>query len=85
MMKDSYDSLLESGPEIQDMLEKREIASKRESILWMVEARFPELVETAQQRVARVNKIDELNLLFKLVAGAPNENVAEYVLERTAA
>lgn len=85
MMKDSYDSLLESGPEIQDMLEKREIASKRESILWMVEARFPELVETAQQRVARVNKIDELHLLFKLVAGAPNENVAEYVLERTAA
>ena len=81
----SYDSLLESDPEFQQRMAEREIAAKQDSVILVVEARFPNLLETAKQKVVQLNKVDKLNVLTTMIAGAPDENVARWVLDTLAA
>ncbi len=57
----SYDSLLESDPEIQQM--KAQV--RQEDVVFVVETRFPALVEIAQRQVVRLNKNDDLQRLMK--------------------
>jgi hypothetical protein len=77
----SYDSLLESDPEFQ----QRMAEAKQESAIIVVEARFPNLVEFARRRIVRLNKIDELNTVTRLIASAPDEKAAQWVLDKIAA
>lgn len=81
---ESYDSLLESDPEIQTMLEKNSIANTRRSILLVVEARFPTLLETAQQQIPRLHKIEDLDRLIKQISKAPDETIARWAIENAA-
>jgi precorrin-3B methylase len=79
-MRSSYDSLLESDPEFQQRMDEVRIETKRASVILVVEARFPTLRETAEQRIVRLNKADELDMLTKMLAGAPDEKTAQWVL-----
>jgi hypothetical protein len=55
----SYDSLLESDPDIQRIKAESKIEAKQDSAILVVEAGFPNLVETAKQKGVRLNKIKE--------------------------
>jgi hypothetical protein len=73
----SYDSLLESDPEIQQM--KAQV--RQEDVVFVVETRFPDLVEIAQRQVVRLNKNDDLHRLMKQMILAPDEKIARWVLD----
>ncbi len=81
----SYDSLLESDPEFQQRMAEREIATKQNSVIFVVETRFPNLLETAKQKIVRLNKNDDLNRLMKQMILAPDEKIARWVLDTFAA
>jgi hypothetical protein len=73
----SYDSLLESDPEIQQM--KAQVG--QEYVMLVVKTRFPALIEIAQRQVAQLNKNDDLNRLMKQIILAPDEKIARWVLD----
>jgi hypothetical protein len=81
----SYDSLLESDPEFQQRMAECEIVTKQDSVIFVGETRFPNLVETAKQKIVRLNKIDDLNRLMKQLILAPDEKIAQWVLDTFAA
>jgi hypothetical protein len=84
-MRSSYDSLLESDPDIQRIKAESKIEAKQDSAILVVEARFPNLAETAKQKVVRMNKIDEINTFTKMIARAPDKKTAQRVLDTFAA
>ena len=84
-MRSSYDSLLEGDPEFRQRMTESKIEAKQDSAILVVEARFPNLVETAKQKVVQLNKIDEINTLTKMIARAPDEKTAQWVLDTFAA
>jgi hypothetical protein len=73
----SYDSLLESDPEFQQM--KAQVG--QEYVMLVVKTRFPALVQQAQQKVIRLQKEDDLYRLTELMVGAPDEKIARWVLD----
>ena len=77
----SYDSLLESDPEIQQM--KTQV--RQEDVVFVVETRFPDLVEIARRQVVRLNKNDDLHRHMKQMILAPDERIARWVLDTFAA
>jgi hypothetical protein len=77
----SYDSLLESDPEIQQMMAEREVRAQQDLLMVVVTTRFPALVEQAQQKIILLNKTDDLKRLAQLIAGAPDEKTAQWVLD----
>ncbi len=81
----TYDSLLDEDPEIQERIAKAKIEERQQSVIDFIEARFPTLLETAQEQVARLNKPDELTRLTKQIALAPDESTARWVLSTFAA
>jgi hypothetical protein len=81
----SYDSLLESDPEFQQMKAEIRLESKREAVTELVEARFPALIEIAQQQVVRLTKLEALSLLLKQIGLAPDENIAHWILSTSTA
>ncbi len=81
----TYDSLLDEDPEIQERIAKAKIEERQQSVIDFIEARFPTLLETAQEQVARLNKPDELSRLTKQIALAPDESTARWVLSTFAA
>lgn len=62
----SYDSLLESDPEIQKMLNEREVEGQQKLLVIVVTTRFPPLTHLAQQQVALLNK-DESTVRWLLM------------------
>ena len=80
-----YDSLLDEDPDIQERVARAKIEGQQKAILVAVETRFPALVEMAQERVVRLNKPDELNLLIKQIILAPDEDKARWLLSTLAA
>jgi hypothetical protein len=81
----SYDSLLESDPEFQQRMAEIRLESKREAVTELVEARFPALIEIAQQQVVRLTKLEALSLLHKQIGLAPDENIARWILSTSTA
>jgi hypothetical protein len=81
----TYDSLLDEDPEIQERIAKAKIEERQQSVIDFIEARFPTLLETAQEQIARLNKPDELTRLTKQIALAPDESTARWVLSTFAA
>jgi hypothetical protein len=51
----------------------------------VVKTRFPSLVQQAQQKVVHLHKEDDLYRLTELMAGAPDEKTAHWVLDTFAA
>ena len=81
----SYDSLLESDPEIQQKMAESEVRGQQKLLMFVVKTRFPALVQQAQQKVIRLQKEDDLYRLTELVIGAPDEKIAQWVLDTFAA
>ncbi|MBV9688418.1 MAG: hypothetical protein JO202_01785 [Ktedonobacteraceae bacterium] len=95
----SYDSLLDSDPEIQAgraqaaAQARAEAAAqtaqavaqaKQETMLLIVQTRFPDLVELAKQRTAHLTP-GQLDIITQQIALAPNEDMARFVLGDVAA
>jgi hypothetical protein len=81
----SYDSLLESDPEFQQQMAESEIRGQQKLLMFVVKTRFPALVQQAQQKVIRLQKEDDLYRLTELMIGAPDEKIAQWVLDTFAA
>ncbi len=80
-----YDSLLDEDPDIQERVARAKIEGQQKAALILVETRFPALIGKAQQVIAQLSKPDELNLLIKQIALAPDEDKAEWALDTLAA
>lgn len=89
----SYDSLLDSDPYIQQKIaekaaekaNEREIGALQRVALEAVEEQFPALLDQARERVAQVKQPDLLRLLVKQIYKAPDEKTARWLLETLAA
>ncbi len=81
----SYDSLLESDPEFQQSMAEVMMKAKQEAVVEAVEARFPTLLQLAQQQVVRLTELETLSLLHKQVVTAPDEKAARWLLSSIAA
>ncbi len=85
----SYDSLLESDPGIQEKVEKGKASGKtegaQEMVTTLVGARFPQLVEVAQQKVSNIQSVEVLAQLIKQIGTVEDEKTALWVLNSYAA
>ncbi len=80
-----YDSLLDEDPEIQELVAKAELRGQQKAVIDIIEMRFPALTEEAQEKVARLNKADQLSQLMKQMVMAPDEAKARWALKTFAA
>ncbi|HKF35746.1 MAG TPA: hypothetical protein VKB35_02500, partial [Ktedonobacteraceae bacterium] len=77
---DMFDNLWEQDPKIQKLQSEKkaegiiegEILGLQKAVVEVVEARFPDLTELAQQRVSQIRSLDDLNRLVKLIATTPD-------------
>ena len=85
----SYDSLLDSDPYIQQKLAKKatesEIRALQQVALEAVEEQFPALVDQARESIVQVKQPDLLRQLVKQIYKAPDEKTARWLLETLAA
>lgn len=87
-----YDQLFEESPMIQKMrkdyrvkgLQEGHLEGLQHSLVNVVQARYPDLAEFAQQRVGRLDKPDALDLLIQKVVTAPDANTIRWLLESSA-
>jgi hypothetical protein len=80
-----YDKLWDEDPEIQRGKAEAKVEASQEMIIGIVEARFPELVDLAQERVEKIRQLEVLNLLAKQIVLAPDEATARWTLGTFAA
>ena len=57
----------------------------RRILISVVKARFPALVELAQEQAMQINSPDALDLLVQKIATAPDEQMVLWLLSPTAA
>jgi hypothetical protein len=62
-----------------------EVRGQQKLVLELVVDRFPALAELARQKIGRLTKQESLMQLTKLIAFAPDENTARWVLNTFAA
>src|SRR5947209_2186219 len=74
-----YDSLVDE--EAQEWIARGKIEMAQKMIIDFVEARFPALTELAHERVTLIRDTDTLSQLAKLVATAPDETTASWLLK----
>ncbi|HEU0000970.1 MAG TPA: hypothetical protein VFQ36_08735 [Ktedonobacteraceae bacterium] len=81
----SYDSLLDSDPYIQQKLAKKatesEIRALQEVALEAVEDQYPALMPFAKEKIVLIRKPDLLRLLVKQIYKAPDEKIAQLILD----
>lgn len=81
----SYDSLLDSDPYIQQKLAKKatesEIGALQQVALEAIEEQFPALIDQGRERVVQVKQPDLLRLLVKQIYKAPDEKTARWLLD----
>ena len=86
---EELEDFLEQSPYVQKKREEsREeglIEGLQKGIVTIIQGRFPPLVELAQERVSRVTKPEELNILLKQIATIPDETTARWLLSTIAA
>jgi len=75
-----YDSLVDEDPEVQERVARGEIRMAQKMIIGLVEARFPALIELAQERVTLIRSTDALSQLIKQVGTVPDEATARWLL-----
>src|SRR5205807_4656034 len=73
-----YDSLVDE--EAQEWVARGEIRMAQKMIIGLVEARFPALIELAQERVTLITNTDALSQLIKQVGTVPDEATARWLL-----
>ncbi len=67
----------------QEGREEGEVKASRNNIVSVVRARFPHLVTLAQQKVAQVSNIEQLNSLLVQVSTATDEASVQALLAPT--
>ncbi len=72
----SYDSLMDDSPAVVRNLLK----SKRESVVTVVETRFPTMRDLTQQQVANIKNLQTLDHLLRQVVMAPDEETLRWLL-----
>jgi len=77
-MEIPYDSLVDE--EAQEWIARGKIEMAQKMTVGLVEARFPTLTELAHERVTPIRDTDTLSRLAKLVATAPDEATARWLL-----
>ena len=65
--------------------ERGETRGAQKIVTTLVEVRFPELAEVAQERIGNIRNIDMLNQLAKQISTAKDEQTALWVLNSYAA
>ena len=84
-----YEPLWEEHPKVKKIqAESRaegEIRALQSAVVTIVKARFPDLAEPAQQKVAKINNSGALNLLFEQISTAPDEKMVRFLLSPSAA
>jgi hypothetical protein len=73
-----YDSLVDE--EAQEWVARGEIRMAQKMIIGLVEARFPALIELAQERVTLIRNTDALSQLINQVGTVPDEATARWLL-----
>ena len=90
----TYDSLLDSDPYIQQKvalegaLQRSKALSEflqayRDTIIEITKIRFPALAEAVQQRVAHIQKFEDLKRFSIGLATAPNQTAARRILRES--
>ena len=82
---DEYDPLWEEHPKVKKIRAESEVRALQSAIVTMVKARFPDLTELAQQKVAQLNNSDGLNYLIAQISAQTDENGVRALLIPTAA
>lgn len=72
----SYDSLMDDSPAVVRNLLK----SKRESVITVVETRFPTMRDLTQQKVTTINDLQTLDHLLRQVVMVPDEETLRWLL-----
>ena len=67
-----YDSLMDDSPAVQRAV--------RQTIMSAIEARFPALVELAQQHIVEIHDLNTLRRLIQRVVTVPNEDALRWFL-----
>ena len=84
-----YDPLWDDHPKVKKIREESKQQGKieglRTAVLSVVEVRFPDLTELAQQEVSKINTPDILKYLMDQLLAAPDETIARFVLHPSAA
>ena len=84
----TYDSLLEMDPYLQQQkaLERalgrtEGIQAFQDAIVEIVKTRFPALAEIAQERIAQIQQLDDLQQLIVQLSTARNQTAARRILK----
>ena len=91
----TYDSLLDSDPYIQQKVALERTLERNEAIqafrdmtikmiIEITKGRFPALIEIAQRRVAQIQTIESLQQLVVQLSLAPDEAAARRLLQNSA-
>ncbi|HKV59455.1 MAG TPA: hypothetical protein VJO32_14275, partial [Ktedonobacteraceae bacterium] len=80
-----YDSLLDNDPYFQQKLAKKatesEVRALQQVALEAVEEQFPALMPSAKEKITLIRKPDLLRLLVKQIYKAPDEKIAQLILD----
>jgi hypothetical protein len=81
----SYDSLLDSDPYIQQKIQQKlvegEIQGLQKMALEAIQDQYPALMPLAKEKIERIEKPDLLRLLVKQIYKAPDEKIAQLILD----
>ena len=80
-----YDSLIDDNPDIQKRVARGETRIAQEMVTTLIEVRFPQLVDIAQQNVSNIQSVEMLKQLSKQIATANDEKTVLWVLNSYAA
>ncbi len=78
---DEYNSLLDNDSYVQKKVARSEMEGVKKVLIAIVKLRFPDLVESAQQRASTVKSVEMLIQLTKQIAVAKDEQLARWVLD----
>ncbi len=80
-----YDSLIDDNPDVQKRISKGEQRGKvqglQEMALIAVKGDYPDLAELAQERIGRIQKLESLRELIRLIYKAPDEKTVRWLLD----
>lgn len=83
--KAEVEARVKAEAEAKASAEKARAETSQRIMLTIVHTRFPELEELAREKVSRINKPDQLELLITQLAGAPDEQYVRLMLSLVAA
>lgn len=81
----SYDSLLDSDPYIQQKIKQKlvegEVQGLQKMAIEVIQDQYPALMPSAKEKIILIRKPDLLRLLVKQIYKAPDEKIAQLILD----